>query len=415
MNDPTTLSPDASPSLPVRRHWLPLAATGLLVPGILLFLGWWLWFRPPIVVPGEALPELDPEIAAAVKSARAAVLAKPESAAAWGKLGHVLFVHDFRDQALPCYARAAELDGLNPDWPYLCAAIRLAGERPAGAIPDLRRAAEQDGPDQMLRLRLAEILLDQGQFEESDKEFQRVLQVNPASPRTHLGLAQVALARQDYPACLSHLDAVGDLPFLRKQSCSLQLLAHQHLGDKAAVERERDRLKTLPDDQPWPDPILEKVARCQVGLRGRTTRVFQILRAGQTEEALSLLARTIEDYPDSEMAWTAQARAFALLGRFSEAEEDLNHSLKLAPRNAEVWFTLGFVRLNRKNYPGALECFRTVIRLRPADAGAHCRVGECLEATGNRAGAIAAYQQALRSRPDYPEAREQLAKLQGGT
>jgi tetratricopeptide (TPR) repeat protein len=415
MSDPTTTSPAVSRLPSVRRRRLALAATGLLVLGMLLLGGWWVWFRvPPLVVPGEALRDGDPEIVEAVQSARASVFRQPGSAAAWGKLGHLLFVHDFQDQALPCYARAAELDGRNPDWPYLCAAIRLVGEHPAEAVPDLRRAAERDGPDQMLRLPLAEALLDQGQLEESMKEFQRVLKVNPTSPRTHLGLAQAALARQDYAGCLSHLDAVGDIPFSRKQSCSLRLLAHQRLGDKPAVAREGDRLKTLPSDQPWPDPILEKVALCQLGVRGRANRAFRILGAGQTEEALSLFARTVKDYPDSELAWMVQGRAFTILGRFPEAEAALEHCLKLAPHLAEGWFTLGFVRLNRKNYPGALECFRTVIRLTPGHLGAHCRVGECLEAMGDRAGAIDSYQLALRHRPDYPEARERLAKLQGG-
>ena len=238
--------------------------------------------------------------------------------------------------------------------------------------------------------------------------------MNPASPRTHFGLAQLALAQQDYAGCLSHLDAGGDVPFSRKQSCSLRLRAQQRLGNKKAVERERDRLKTLSDDPPWPDPILEKVAVCQVGVKVRVRRAFEIFRAKQIEEALALFARTTEAYPNSDVAWSAQARAFTLLGRFPEAEEAFERCLKLAPNGAEDWFTLGFVRLNRKNYPGALECFQTVIRLTPAHAGAHCRVGECLEATGDKAGAIAAYQEALRHRPDYPEARERLAKLQGG-
>jgi tetratricopeptide (TPR) repeat protein len=414
MSDPTTLSPSAEgPLRPLRRLGLLLAASGLLALGMLLLLGWWVWFRPALFIPGEALPEVDPEILEAVNRARTTVAQQSGSAAAWGKLGHLLFVHDFRDQALPCYVHAEELDGRNPDWPYLCAAIRLAGEYPSAAIPDLRRAADRDGPSQMLRLRLAEVLLDQGLFEEAAKEFHRVLKVNPMSPRTHLGLAQVALARDDYAVCLSHLEAVGDLPCARKQSCSLRLLAHQRLGNKTAVEQDMEQMKSLPDDQPWPDPILDKVAACQVGVRARAKRALHFVQSGRTEEALLLLAQTIKDYPESDIAWTIQGRVFTLLGRFPEAEEALVRSLKLTPEGAEVWFTLGFVRLNRKNYPGALECFRTVIRLRPADVAAHCRVGECLELAGDRAGAIEAYQQALRYLPAYPEARERLAKLRG--
>jgi metal-dependent amidase/aminoacylase/carboxypeptidase family protein len=57
------------------------------------------------------------------------------------------------------------------------------------------------------------------------------------------------------------------------------------------------------------------------------------------------------------------------------------------------------------------QAFRAAARLRPTDAPAHCKVGECLAAAGDRPGAAAANREARRCQPDRAEARDGLARL----
>jgi tetratricopeptide (TPR) repeat protein len=414
MNRPSgTASTDNLPR--PRRHlrlWLGVSACL----GIVLLVLLWFWFgKPPTpVVPGEGLATTDPEILTAVEQAREAVFREPKSGKAWGKLAQVLHVHNFHAEALACYAEAERYSPHNSDWPYLRAAILLVGREPADAIPGLRRAVELGGNDPLPRLRLSEVLLDQGRFDEAAEELRRVLDADQQWPRVHVRLAQLAVARQDWSECLRHLDAVGDIAYARKQACSLRLIAEQRLGNAPAAQREQELLSQLPDDPPWPDPILDKLSGFQVGLMGRLGRAKELFRQGDADGTLSLLTQTVCDYPESDFAWALLGRALARAGDLPAAEETLWKSVELAPEKADVWTSLGFVRLSRQNPTGALDCYRVVIRLKPTDADVHCKVGQCLEATGDRSGALEAYRQALRYQPEFREARERLVKLEAG-
>ena len=52
------------------------------------------------------------------------------------------------------------------------------------------------------------------------------------------------------------------------------------------------------------------------------------------------------------------------------------------------------------------------VRINPDDTVAHYNLGIALEKAGRVAEAMAQYEQALRIKPDYPEARNALTRLQ---
>src|SRR5262249_54720205 len=105
-NDATvaTAGPQRPPRPRYRTSWFyAVAAAGCLLVGGGLYLG--LARRapePPTIDPTR----IDPLIVAAVEKGRAAVRESPDSAAAWGRLGMILQVHDFRTQADFCLDQA---------------------------------------------------------------------------------------------------------------------------------------------------------------------------------------------------------------------------------------------------------------------------------------------------------------------
>src|SRR5579875_1225902 len=80
--------------------------------------GWW-WYRQPrsIEPPNPDLDGVDPAVAAVITKERRAVLTVPRDAAAWGRLGEVLELFNFRKDALVCFAQAERLDPRQPRWP----------------------------------------------------------------------------------------------------------------------------------------------------------------------------------------------------------------------------------------------------------------------------------------------------------
>ena len=56
-------------------------------------------------------------------------------------------------------------------------------------------------------------------------------------------------------------------------------------------------------------------------------------------------------------------------------------------------------------------CYTNVLRLNPDHAPSHFQLGLALARTGRRAEAKTEIEEALRLRPDYPEARELMEEL----
>ena len=404
---PTTKAP--------RRRFVGRGLIGIVLLMLgLLALAWGRgWFQAATEIPGGDLTDGDPEVVAVVQDAREAVTREPKSAATWGRLGRILQVHNFYQESIRAYTEASRLDPSSAEWPYLRASVLLVGPRPTDAIADLELAAERGGLDEMPRLRLAELLIGQGRFEEASDPIRRVLAAQPNDPRAALLNAQVAVSRQAWSEALQHLEGIAENPAARKQVCALKLLVYTRLQDGEASKRERDRLAELPDDIRWPDRLLDELPNFVVGVRSRVTHALTMYRQGQTKAGLSMLREIAKDHPNSYITFAALGRCLGMNKEWESSEQALIRSLELERESAAVWASLAIVRVQRANPKGALECFREVIRLKPADATAHCQVGQLLAEAGDRPGATEAFRQALRYQPDMREAREGLDKLGG--
>src|SRR5260370_1129082 len=106
--------------------------------------------------------QTDPEIVEIISEGREKVIQNPSSSRAWGRLGLVLWVHDYFEQANFCLSHAERLDAQDPRWPYF-QGIMLMLTDPGAGIECFRRAAERAGEaDSSVRLSLVAALLGRG-------------------------------------------------------------------------------------------------------------------------------------------------------------------------------------------------------------------------------------------------------------
>ncbi len=177
-----------------RRGWIFLVL-GLV--GIGVSAGYYLWHERPARPPVLDLAGVDPAVVALVESAQAKVKQTPGDAQAWGLLGMVLYANDFTAESADCFRQAARLDTREPRWPYY-RAVALTSVDPDVALAELRRAVDLWGDAEIMpRLRLAGLLLEQGQNEQSENQFSFVLRQLPNNPLAHLGLARLAAQRNN--------------------------------------------------------------------------------------------------------------------------------------------------------------------------------------------------------------------------
>jgi tetratricopeptide (TPR) repeat protein len=374
-------------------------------------LTWILWPRtlppqPPVIDPTG----VDPVVWRTLSAARTDVERAPQSVRAWGRLGMILLVHQFRPEAVVCLVRAEQLDPHDARWPYY-QAMAVRHSDPESAIASLRRAVAAGVEDEGPRLLLAELLLQCGQLDEAETQYRAVLSHEPDNSRVHLGLAQTAFERDDLADCLAHLRQAKDDPHTRKAAHIFLAEVRQRRGDRAAAEKALRDGHDLPDDKPWPDPLYDGVRELAVGYLEVITRAAALLKENQAEQAIPLLQRAAQDNPESNWACVLLGRAWLRLGNYSAAEEALHESVRRTPDSVEGNFYLGVVLSEQKDFTAAIPYFRKAAQLKPDHALAWYNLGFCCKQQGDRAGACEAFQKAIDCKPQFAEAKINLGEL----
>jgi tetratricopeptide (TPR) repeat protein len=414
MNDP------ASPSCPAPAHapsrswgWRRFAL--VLLPLLLVLavgLGWKFRSRARAVEPPALDPAgVDPAVWRVIERGREHVRQEPGSPRAWGRLGMLFLAHALPTEAETCLARAEQLAPSDVRWPYY-RALAVIDADPESAIDHLRRAVAGHGPEEeMPWLLLGELLLQSGQVDEAEKTFRVLLAQDPSNSRAHLGLARLALQQDDLPASLRHLSAAETAPHTRKAAAALVAQVRQRRGDQAGADEARRHAESLPDDEDWPDPLREQVEHLRVGRQGDRQHAYELFQQDRLSEAIALLRRTLQDYPDASGDWLFLGQLLLRRQDVPAAEKAFRTAIEKDPKSAEAHFYLGAVLSHQAKWDEAAACFRQATKLKPDYAEAYSQLGHCLKRKGDRAGALAAFRMAVGCQPQLADAQAQLGEL----
>jgi tetratricopeptide (TPR) repeat protein len=378
------------------------------------FAGYYFFSRPaPPPLPTVDLSAADPEVADAITKAMAEVKDHPRDPEAWGKLGMLLRAHDFDMPSVEAFRAAEQFDPENPKWPYL-QGLTLVLFDPEPGLVCLRRAADKAGTTRPEpRLRLAEVLLDRGQVEEAEAAARPVLERWPSDPRAAIVMARVAAERGDWAAVLSRTQRLGESPSARRRAAVLRADALRRLNRHEEAEAAAKRAAQLPDDFLWDDGYVAEVRRLQVGGDADLRRGDALLSTGAVQEAIPLLERAVAKSRNPTPARLLLARALNEAREHAAARKVAEEVLRSDANSVEGWFQLG-VSQYMTGDPKAAESFERVAQLKPDHALAHYNLGLARQKRGDRTGAEAAFEAALRSRPDHEPSRKALAELRGG-
>jgi tetratricopeptide (TPR) repeat protein len=110
--------------------------------------------------------------------------------------------------------------------------------------------------------------------------------------------------------------------------------------------------------------------------------------------------------------WESRTKEALLLGDRDLAEERVRRCIEFAPLDPQAWLDLGQVLVERDDFAGAADAYRTAARFGPpATEAALFMLGQCLEQLGDSEAARDAYLHALDLDPLGVSSLEQLAGL----
>ena len=128
-------------------------------------------------------------------------------------------------------------------------------------------------------------------------------------------------------------------------------------------------------------------------------------------KVLELVDKALSLAPDHLGARAQRARALLAVHRQAEARAEAEATATLDPRDGHVLDTLGVVLSRTGAYQAAAALFRRATVRRPNQADWQYNLGSALQFTGDLTGARAAYETALKIRPDHHRALSSLVSL----
>ena len=392
------------------RYWLTRAFLSLLLV-LAAWAGRWLWLRGTTPEPPSiSTSGLDRAIAALVTQTENEIRSAPGSGAAWGKLGMILQGADFKVEARTCFSQAERLEPKEPRWPYFHGLL-LQDESEA-AIARLERAAQLcgDEPDTP-RLRLAQLLAENGRFDQAERHFKELLRKRSDHAPALLGLARLSNARGRFAETANFLRPALEDVHTARSAYLLLANVQRRSGNETAAETTARVAATLPADDQWPDPYLLQTSRYQIGQQALVDRGVQLLKQGRIAEAVPTIDRVINEYPDSAEGWLLLGRLRLKQKDCASAEQAVRHHLRLDPRSANGYVQLGMAHLCQEQYSAAAASFQEALQLKPDLGPAHFNLGFAQAREGKLTEAIESFRQAIRYSPDFVDSYISLADL----
>jgi protein O-GlcNAc transferase len=253
---------------------------------------------------------------------------EPQNATIALELGKALAADGHDEQAIPVFRHVLELEPDSVPASYQLALALQRSNKVEEAIGLLKEvvAAEPNNAEATTNLGMA---LSQAQLaKDAVPVLQRAIQMEPDNVTAHqdLGAAYVQLSQFD--------DAVGELHAALKLAPNLPQL---HYNLALALKMQDDRAGAIPE--------LETAERLDPS-------------APETPYLLGIL--------------------YMQTGRYADAAREMNISLKLRPENSDGWATLGSVFEKLDQLPQAVSALREAIRQDPSQSDAHLTLATVL-------------------------------------
>ncbi|MBK7643456.1 MAG: tetratricopeptide repeat protein [Planctomycetes bacterium] len=290
---------------------------------------------PPTVAPTPAVPnpplaELEAPVQEILAASRKGVVEAPASANAWGWYAAVLDAHQYSAEAQVCYRRARELAPRDKRFAYNYAILldTLGGE-PERSIELLRIVEDQDPGYPPVHVRMAHSLSRKGDAAGSAAEYRRALELDPALTIARRGLGRILLDLEQFDEAQRELDRVvaavpGDGP---THAALAQLYTEHGETERAAAASKLAR--DLPDALTLPDPlhfiVLEQGRSARLATARAEGRMLDGDFAGAAADYEIVLRTRAQDPKIHERL----AQAYQRLGKTARAQAELAEAKRL--------------------------------------------------------------------------------------
>lgn len=267
----------------------------------------------------------------AVESAQYAVVSTPDSAAAWGRLGHVYLAHEWRVEAARCYRNAAKIEPGAFRWRYYLG--RAVDNDPANAEDVFAQTIALDAAYAPAHIHYANALRNSGKFKIARRHFERALELAPRNPFSELRLGQFALSAKQFETARDHLQRALALNPKQSEVHAALAQACLALGDTDAANRHAQAAQMPTKYTDMSDPLYEEVEKAGVSKFWFTRRGRQYFMAKKFDRAVEELAVVVSEGEKNPLIWYLYGVSLLGIERDKEAVTALERALSASRGN----------------------------------------------------------------------------------
>lgn len=363
------------------------------------------------------LEEFEPAVREQIGRAYELAQRHPDDAVPAGKLGMLFQAYARYDLAERYYKRAHELDARSFRWAYYLASIEGMLGKTTQAIALLRAALAIDASSAPGRLRLAELLFDAGETEESERVYREVIAQDPRLAPAFFGLGKILAARGDWPSAIESHRRACELAHTYAAPHYALAMAYRDIGDPAQSRIHLEQYQRLKGTkQPSHDPLMDEVNALYAGGLTHFATGSSFAREGKLTDAAKEFESALAVNPGLVMAHINLIAMYAQLGLPDKAERHFRAAVALDPGWVEAYHNWGMLLLRQGKKTDAAQAFSRALEVNPHHADSHFQLGVLLEESGHTGPAAAHFERALEINPTHRQAHYFLARnlLRGG-
>ncbi len=288
--------------------------------------------RSPEAVPLPDLTQVaDERLLSAVREARAAVVEDPDSAPAWGRLGHLYFAHGWPQKASQCYQEAGERQPGASRWLYFLGRALYQVDA-AGAAGAFAEAVSLDAGSAPVPYYVhgARVHRDLGRTDEALALLESARERHPRSSSVELALGQVHLAARRYNEAREHLESALALDPERGETHTALSQVHMAAGNRGEAARHARLGVRYFEQGSIPDPLFAEVARAGVSSFWLHRRGKKRLQEGDYAGALEEYSQAVAAGESDPMVWNGYGSALLGVGRHEEGVAALERAFEAA-------------------------------------------------------------------------------------
>ncbi len=277
-----------------------------------------------------------------------ATVAADRKAEALGEVAMLHHAYDLYPEAEEFYSQAIQRNGSDHRWFYLRGMARRRSNDTSGAIADFRSAVDLQPENVPSRVRLGEILRDQGEQDESLAILRSALEQDPICAAALFALGQDARSRNDLADAVRLFEQVLELQPDASAVRTPLGLSYRDLG------REDDARTQLAEagnvGVRLNDPLLQRIYELGEGWSDTMRQASESARHGDFEEAERQLKIAIGLDPLAPAPRVSLGRIFFNRGEAESAAQQLSLALFLSESAPQARRTLAQIAIANQDW-----------------------------------------------------------------